>query len=199
MADPRYCYFVLETQRAPNGEFRALIAKENEPGFSVTDWTWGKDFKVAEGIAAKRNKTIGLSEDDCWHIQTSTMRGTRAGTKALVAATAKPPSQTTRIANGVKYYKPFYPEYTVESLTNAIKAILVTQGEFDAVIVNHYMAPRSAGGLGYGKEPHRMGTEMCSAGLPPFRCPNKAMKGAYLCRKHRLQAGWVPNKPRLSR
>ncbi len=87
--EPRYCFNVLQTQVAPNGEYRALIVKENEPGFNLTDWTWGKDFKAAEAIAAKRNATLGLSPDQCQEIVDSSimaqMRQQGAGRKARPA------------------------------------------------------------------------------------------------------------------
>jgi len=74
MASERVAYFVMESVVAPNGEYRALIAKEGVHGYYLTDWTWGKDLKVAEQIAAKKNLALGLDDKAAWKIVLSTMR-----------------------------------------------------------------------------------------------------------------------------
>ncbi|MHC4616439.1 MAG: hypothetical protein ACYTEQ_01665 [Planctomycetota bacterium] len=68
----RCAYFVLETQKQ-DGEYMALIAKENRKGFYKTDWLWGADMDVAEQCAADKNKAMGLTEAEAARIVCSTM------------------------------------------------------------------------------------------------------------------------------
>lgn len=70
----RTAYFLLESQTNDNGEFRALIAVENEDGYYKTDWFWGKDLAVAEKIAQEKNEMMGISRDEAFKIVGSTMR-----------------------------------------------------------------------------------------------------------------------------
>ena len=70
----RRCYFILESQTNEKGEFRALIAVENESGYYKTDWFWGTDLKIAEEIARDKNLTMGLTQEEVCKITLSTMR-----------------------------------------------------------------------------------------------------------------------------
>ena len=70
------CYFVMQTQVAENGEYRALIAKEGEQGYFRTDWTWGKDFAQAEAIAEARNNRLGIDKGTAFKIVAHSMRST---------------------------------------------------------------------------------------------------------------------------
>lgn len=74
MTEKRVAYFILESQTNDKGEFRALVAKENESGYYKTDWFWGDDLEVAEKIARERNEKMGISADDAFKIVASTMR-----------------------------------------------------------------------------------------------------------------------------
>ncbi len=73
----RLAFFVMETQMNGKGEYNALIAVEGEQGYHKTDWYWGKDFKVAQDIAAERNSRLGLSKKEAALIQCSTMRSVK--------------------------------------------------------------------------------------------------------------------------
>ena len=70
----RVAYFVLESVTNAQGEFIALIAREGEPGYYKTDWTWGKDLELAEKAAARKNELLGLSQEDAYKIVLSSMR-----------------------------------------------------------------------------------------------------------------------------
>lgn len=70
----RRCYFILESQQNERGEFRALIAVENESGYYKTDWFWGKILIDAEQIAREKNLSMGITEEEAVKIVGSTMR-----------------------------------------------------------------------------------------------------------------------------
>ena len=64
MSDKKFCYMVLETIRNDDGEFVLVIVKHGKTGYFITDLTLGKDFKVAEECARKKNKDLGLTKED---------------------------------------------------------------------------------------------------------------------------------------
>jgi hypothetical protein len=66
--------FILENVMTPDGQYIPCIAVEGEAGYHQTDWTWGKDLKIAEKIADGRNAKMGLSKWDAMRIQMHTMR-----------------------------------------------------------------------------------------------------------------------------
>lgn len=70
----RTAYFLLESQTNDDGEFRVLIAVENEDGYYKTDWFWGKDLAVAEQIAQEKNEMMGITREEAFKIVASTMR-----------------------------------------------------------------------------------------------------------------------------
>lgn len=70
----RRAYFILESQTNEKGEFRALIAVENESGYYKTDWFWGKILTDAEAIVRDKNLSMGITEDEAVKIIGSTMR-----------------------------------------------------------------------------------------------------------------------------
>ena len=57
----RRAYFILESQTNEKGEFRALIAVENEEGYYKTDWFWGSDLNQTEKIAREKNLVMGIT------------------------------------------------------------------------------------------------------------------------------------------
>lgn len=72
---PRICYFVMETQTNEKGEYRALIANDNDKGkYNLTDWYWGKDFKEAQRIADEKNLAMGITKQEATIIQLRSMR-----------------------------------------------------------------------------------------------------------------------------
>ena len=74
MTDTRKAYFILESQTNDKGEFRALVAVENESGYYKTDWFWGSNLDQAEEIAKEKNLAMGISRDDANLIILSSMR-----------------------------------------------------------------------------------------------------------------------------
>ena len=74
MPDTRKAYFILESQTNDKGEFRALVAVENESGYYKTDWFWGSNLDQAEEIAREKNLAMGISSDDANLIILSSMR-----------------------------------------------------------------------------------------------------------------------------
>ena len=67
-------YFVMETEVTKSGEYIALIAEKGVPGFSRTDWYWGKDWEKACLIADDMNAGLGVSPKAAARIQMTTMR-----------------------------------------------------------------------------------------------------------------------------
>ena len=64
----RRAFFVMESQTNDDGEYRACIAVEHVRGYFKTDWCWGKNLKVATGIARRRNELIELTPADALKI-----------------------------------------------------------------------------------------------------------------------------------
>lgn len=73
-SEKRTAYMLLETERTAAGEYIPCIAVEGERGYHRTDWTWGKDLKIAQECADKKNAMLGLSKEDALKIVFSTMR-----------------------------------------------------------------------------------------------------------------------------
>lgn len=74
MEKGRTVYFILESQTNEKGEYRALVAVENESGYYKTDWFWGDELEIAEKIAREKNEKLGISEDEAFKIILSSMR-----------------------------------------------------------------------------------------------------------------------------
>jgi len=70
---PRAVFFVQQTVTTPQGEYIVCIAKENEKGYYLTDWKWGKDFEVATRLANERNTKGGIDEKEAHKIIMSTI------------------------------------------------------------------------------------------------------------------------------
>ena len=70
----RKCYFILETETTPDGEYIPCIAVEGESGYYKTDWRWGRDIARAREIAEEFNAKMGITKRDATLIQLSTMR-----------------------------------------------------------------------------------------------------------------------------
>jgi|SRR5579859_31652 len=68
--------FVMQTERADDGQYIACIARRDEPGFYRTDWRFGTDWDIAREIAREKNARMGLNEREAEVIQLSTMGGT---------------------------------------------------------------------------------------------------------------------------
>jgi hypothetical protein len=69
----RCAYFVQRTVTNENGEFIPCLAVEGKKGYKETNWTWGKDFKLAEECAQHKNEMMGLSKKEALLIVCSTM------------------------------------------------------------------------------------------------------------------------------
>ncbi len=55
-----------------------------------------------------------------------------------------------KLAEIIEDYRKFYPQYTLESLTNAVRKMQDRFGKIDAITVDYFMRNIDAGGLGYG-------------------------------------------------
>jgi len=66
-------YMILQTVKNKNGEYIPCIAVENEKGYNLTDWAWGKDFQIAENIASEKNQKMGYTEKEVFQVILSTM------------------------------------------------------------------------------------------------------------------------------
>lgn len=49
-------------------------------------------------------------------------------------------------------FKPFYPDYTLESLIETTNIIYEKFNKPDAITLDYYMRPKELGGLGYGRK-----------------------------------------------
>lgn len=72
--EKRAVYFIQPTCKSFDGEFIPCIAVEGESGYHKTDWTWGKDIKIAEQCAKEKNESLGFTEKDAMRIVLGTMR-----------------------------------------------------------------------------------------------------------------------------
>jgi len=70
----RRAYFVQHTVINENGEYIPCIAVEGERGYHMTDWAWGKDYKLAEECANKKNEALGIDRKQAMIIVLGTMR-----------------------------------------------------------------------------------------------------------------------------
>ena len=69
----RFIYFVMQTQRASDGQYIALTCEENVRGYHLMDWKWGTDFAHAEATAQSMNDRMGISKEEAFKIQMSSM------------------------------------------------------------------------------------------------------------------------------
>lgn len=72
--EKRMAYFIQLTVKNEKGEYSPCIAIENEPGYNLTDWTWGSNLDKAEAIADEKNEALGITKDEAMKIVLSTMR-----------------------------------------------------------------------------------------------------------------------------
>ena len=71
----RWCYYISPITADENDEFLCCIVEEDEPGYHVTDWHYGKSLKFAEEVVQKMNKEkLGLTPMDVSNIIASSMR-----------------------------------------------------------------------------------------------------------------------------
>ena len=69
----RYCYFIFESMKDEQGNYRPGIAVDGEPGYYVTDYDYGTDFMFAQMGVDKANEKIGVSVDDAMDIVATSM------------------------------------------------------------------------------------------------------------------------------
>ncbi len=62
--DQRICYAIPETVINEKGEYIPCIVKEGESGYFKTDWSWGKDLKLAQQCADEKNKALEHTPED---------------------------------------------------------------------------------------------------------------------------------------
>lgn len=74
MKDQRTVFFIPASMYDAELGYQVGIVKENEAGYYLTDWFWGKSFKDAEAIAHARNARAGISEIEAMEIIGSSMR-----------------------------------------------------------------------------------------------------------------------------
>lgn len=70
----RKVYFVNEAITDENNELIVCIAIEGETGYYKTDWTWGKDFNLAQKLCDEKNIALGITPREAALIQLRTMR-----------------------------------------------------------------------------------------------------------------------------
>jgi len=67
------------------GNYVPCIVKENEAGYFISNWTWGKDRKTAQKLADEYNEKLGVSKQEVMELTLKSMRPaheTRAGVQA---------------------------------------------------------------------------------------------------------------------
>lgn len=67
-------YIILETVKDNDGGYIPCIVKEGEKGYFKTDWNWGKDIKIAEECANKKNETMGIDKTEAIKLTLQSMR-----------------------------------------------------------------------------------------------------------------------------
>ena len=72
--DAKVVYFVQHTVTDERGEYKVCMAVEGEKGYRLTDWTWGKDYKIAEQCADEKNVAMGIDKKTAMRIVLGTMR-----------------------------------------------------------------------------------------------------------------------------
>lgn len=70
----RYCYYVSEAARLPNGKLAVLKVTQNQPGCEVTDIPAGSTLKEAEETVAEANERIGVTPKEALAIVASSMK-----------------------------------------------------------------------------------------------------------------------------
>jgi hypothetical protein len=73
MSEKRMVYFIMETERAPDGQYIPCIAIEGEKGFYRTDWTWGTNKEQAQKFADECNQEMGIDRREAAKIQFKAM------------------------------------------------------------------------------------------------------------------------------
>ncbi len=69
----KLAYFVQDTAKDEEGNYIPCVAIEGQKGYNLTDWEWGKDFKLAEKCAKQLNEEMGISDNEAMEIVLSTM------------------------------------------------------------------------------------------------------------------------------
>lgn len=72
-----FCYYVSQANVDEHGAFRPSIVVQNDPCHWPLNYTWGKDWKIAEKCCNEKNASMGLSEMDAWKIVASSMGAQR--------------------------------------------------------------------------------------------------------------------------
>ena len=71
----RWCYYISPVTVDKNDEYLCCVVEENEPGYLITDWHYGKDRKFAEEVVQKMNEEkLELTRIDVSNIIASSMR-----------------------------------------------------------------------------------------------------------------------------
>ena len=61
-SNQKFAFTILDTAKSEDGQYIPCIVKEGEGGYYLTDWTWGKDKRLAVEMAKERNETMGIDE-----------------------------------------------------------------------------------------------------------------------------------------
>jgi len=69
----RIAYFVLNTEKTPDGSFIVCVAIENEAGYYKLDWGWHCSLAKAKAETELMNKKLGLAQREVEEIILSTM------------------------------------------------------------------------------------------------------------------------------
>ena len=69
----RIAYFVLGTEKTPDGAYTVCVAIENEAGFYKLDWGWHCSLAKAKAETQQMNDKLGLTEEEVNSIVISTM------------------------------------------------------------------------------------------------------------------------------
>jgi hypothetical protein len=70
----RLCYYLNPTFVNDDGNFVPAIVQENEAGYHLTNYDYGKDYALAEKCVEGLNTKLGLTKQDAQDIVTSSMR-----------------------------------------------------------------------------------------------------------------------------
>lgn len=75
----KICVVILEV-KDKRGNYVPCIVKENETGYFLTDWQWGKDKELAQKLADEYNEKLGVSKKEVIELTLKSMRMPRSVT-----------------------------------------------------------------------------------------------------------------------
>lgn len=74
MSEKKMAVIIVDDQKTKKGEYIPCIVKEEEQGYWLTSWHWGKDRDVAQKLADDYNARLELSKEEVMQLTLESMR-----------------------------------------------------------------------------------------------------------------------------